>query len=196
MTELIYAFIGLAGGGIGSVLTYLATQKKADLDSLTLLINTLRDDNEKLRQREELNRMEIQKISTEISELRQTVMLLESAHQDLPIPMWLKDTNGIMLSLNSAYEDEFLFPRGLTRSDYIGKRDVDIWPREVAAEFMTHDSKVLRSGKIFHGSETVMVGETPSKWRIIKYPRYSGDIKIGIAGIAIPPDNIDVDYVD
>ena len=59
MTELIYAFIGLAGGGIGSVLTYFATQKKADLDSLTLLINTLRDDNEKLRQREELNRMEI-----------------------------------------------------------------------------------------------------------------------------------------
>lgn len=196
MTELIYAFIGLAGGGIGSVLTYLATQKKADLDSLTLLINTLKDDNEKLRQREELNRAEIQKISTEISELRQTVMLLESAHQDLPIPMWLKDTKGVMLSLNSAYEDEFLFPRGLTRSDYIGKRDVDVWPKEVAAEFMTHDSKVLRSGKIFHGCETVLIGETPSKWRIIKYPRYSGDIKIGIAGIAIPPDNIDVDYVD
>ena len=123
----------------------------------------------------------------EIQRLRYDLALMESAHQDLPIPMWLKDENGTMLACNRSYEELFLLPMGKTRADYIGYSDFDVWPEDVAKTFIANDIEVYRNGKIFNSTERFPVDGIITDYHVIKYPRYAGGQKIGIAGIAIPP---------
>ena len=124
----------------------------------------------------------------QLREMQVKIALFESAHQDSPLPTWLKDADGTMLSLNSAYEEIFLIPRGMTKADYLHKKDIDVWPEELAARFRQHDLRVQTSGQEWRGMEEVIVGGERVKWRILKYVRYSGGVKLGIAGIAMPPD--------
>lgn len=131
---------------------------------------------------------EMKQLQDEVERLQNKVTLLESSHQDAPIPIWLKDRNGIMLALNPEYEKLFLVPIGKNREDYLYNSDYDIWPEDVAAEYVKNDQYVMRTKETWRGLETIVdhQGER-SKWQIIKYPRKAGGVIIGIAGIAIPP---------
>lgn len=190
ITTIIVSIIIAVFTGFGSaLLTYLSMKKKTTTEQIQLLLENLTKTNKDLVDKEAENRAEILKMHDQIRDLQQTVMLLESAHQDSPLPMWLKDTNGVMLSINSAYEETF----NVKRAQYIGKTDSDIWPIHLAKLFSKNDAMVLRTGRVFHGEETVVVDEKEENWRVIKYPRYSGKIKIGIAGIAIPPEHFTLD---
>lgn len=123
----------------------------------------------------------------EIQRLRYDLALMESAHQDLPIPAWMKDESGVMVSINRAYEELFLLPKGQTRMDYIGKQDIDIWGPEVAKPFHANDAEVFRTGRVFNGTEKLPVNGKLVDYHIIKYVHHAGGIKLGVAGIAIPP---------
>jgi len=112
---------------------------------------------------------------------------MESAHIDSPLPQWIKDLNSVMVSVNSSYEEHFLKPLGKTASAYIGKNDVDMWGKEVGENFVKHDAVVVRNRKVWYGIENVPQKDGSSiPHLIVKYPRYSGNTLIGIAGIAIP----------
>ena len=164
-------------------------ENKQELDEFKEVFHVWQEDNIRLRAREEKLLSDLDNLKSEIADLRNKIILLESAHQDLPLPAWLKDMKGVMLALNAAYEETFLIPRGFEASDYIGKTDYDIWPEEAAKAYRKHDKHVMRTGKMWHGEEKIPLKNDPNEadiWTIIKYVRYSGRTKIGIAGIAIP----------
>lgn len=132
---------------------------------------------------------ELIRLKREVSSLQDKVTLLESSHQDAPIPIWLKDRSGIMLALNPSYEKEFLIPLGKNRKDYLHKSDYDIWPEEIAREYVQNDNFVMRTRSTWIGYENILDHKGDKvKWKIIKYPRTAGGVIIGIAGMAIPPD--------
>lgn len=134
----------------------------------------------------------ISDLEREVYELRQKVLLLESSTQNLPIPMWLKDLNGIMLALNPAYEQDFLLPRGFSSREYIGQSDYNIWNKEIADSFTANDRWVIKNKKVFYGYEVVPDGTGKLKtWYIIKYPRYASGVLVGIAGVAIREKQLD-----
>lgn len=119
-------------------------------------------------------------------ELQAKAQLFESAHSHLPVPMWLKDLDGKMLALNDAYEQVFLRPQGKSRDDYIGFIDHDVWPDDIADQFVEHDNQVLHNDIIWRGIETMPDMEgIHERWHIIKYVRKVNGIKIGIGGLAI-----------
>lgn len=60
----------------------------------------------------------------------------------LPIPVWYKDRFGIMRYINPAYCAKF----NIRPVDYIGKRDIEVWPKEVAEQFTKNDNSVLERG--------------------------------------------------
>lgn len=127
----------------------------------------------------------INDLQKQVNNLRNKLLLLESATNDLPIPMWLKDLDGTMLSLNKAYEWLFLLPNNLRAEDYIGKHDSDVWPEEVAEEFGKNDRTVISNKSVEKFYETVSIDGENKEFLIIKFPRKVGNTIVGIAGIAI-----------
>lgn len=183
--ELVGTFLG--GGAFQALINYFISRQKAKGDDFDKIIGTWAADNERLRKQQSSDEQRIRILETEVATLRNQLILLESAHQDLPIPMWLKDTELKMIVLNESYVDVFLTPLGKKSGDYIGKTDFDVWPEEIAKKFIEHDRKVMRTKKTFIGVESVVDGDGQKvPYKIIKYPRYAGKTIIGIAGIAIP----------
>lgn len=156
-----------------------------------------RDDRiENLEKSEAENKKKIEELQHEVTSLRLEAeslktrfIIFQSTHDSAPIPMWIKDNNGRVLSANKAYEDLFLKPRGYTLMDYVNKDDFSVWPKDIADEFRLNDQRVHKDGKVWDGEETV-VNEAGVRYqcRIIKYPRYMAGINepFGIAGVAVP----------
>lgn len=181
--EIFSAAIG--GGLIKSMFDYLTSSKNARKDELTEVVRVWQEDNDRLRKENDFLRTELVEIQKDLADLKTKVILLESTHTDAPLPMWLKDVSGRMLALNQEYERCFLHPLGLSSMDYIGKYDEDIWPDDKAIEYKKHDTLALLDD-VWKGKETILVNGEEQEWIIIKYVRYAGKAKVGIAGLAIP----------
>ncbi len=162
----------------GALAQNFLNKRKENRIDFDLIVKRLDNENNECK---ETNQLLIKKVAM----LENKVLLLESAHQSLPVPMWLKSMDGTMLALNPAYERVFLKPNGLTTIDYIGKQDHEVWPEDIASAFRTHDIKVQTSGKTLETTEIVPIDGVMTKWHIIKYVRFSDGIPIGIGGMAV-----------
>jgi len=155
---------------------------KSQVEGLTVKVEELTDD------LNEVNSKNIELVKS-IRILQYQITVTETAHLNSPFPMWIKDLNGIMISLNKSYEKHFLLPQGFTSSDYIGYKDEKIWGKELSEVFQKNDDAALEDS-IWQGNE--VGGDYKNllkKWHFIKYKRVVEGITIGIAGIAIPKSN-------
>ena len=193
----LWSIVGsiIGGGLIGVILTWIISNRKDKRDGLEIIIDRYNEDNKRLRQeleslkddfnKESRNRMEREvKLQQELAQLRSTLNVMESAHLDLPVPQWLKDTKGKMLALNIEYERKFLIPMGSKREDYINKDDIDIWDKTTSEQFARNDLEVMRNRRVLQTQELINFGAHSELWEVLKYPRYAGNILIGIGGIA------------
>lgn len=181
------------GGGMFKLGDYLISKKKADNEDFTLLKETWREEFNRYEEKfEKLNlgyaklEQQFDEISQENTELRKSLNLLRESYPDLPIPIWLKDHNGIMLSLNSSYEDAFLLPQGKTRSDYVGRYDEDIWGGEISEIFRANDIIAISKKQISFVFEDFIGHDLLKNWEFFKYPKFVDGIFIGVGGIALP----------
>lgn len=169
----------LGSGLLSGLLTYRLSNKKADQDGFTILFNKLEEDNKRLREQEDENRDLITELERQVSELVIKVQLMESAHNDIPIPQWFVDTHGRMLSVNEAYTNRF----GI-ETDVINKTEWEIWPEDAARNLVAAASKAVRTESIVEIEQEVTLPDGKEKWEIIIYPRYASGIIIGVSGIA------------
>jgi len=172
-------------------------KKKRDsqrVDFKTLLIelksevDTLKQERKEVSELNRILQKRVLELELIVRDLRNKIVLLGSAHDSSPLPSWLKDTDGTMLSLNQAFVSAFLEPNGINMDDYIGNTDFAVWPKEVAEEYQKNDLEVLKTRKDFIGEETIYLNGKTTKWKIIKWVRYVGRLPIGIAGKAVPMD--------
>ncbi len=190
--------IGILLGGIASgigglkIFEYLLGTKKENRSDFESIIDVLNEDNKRLRAEQQEMSRELKEVVAaqardreEFHKMSMKLQLMESAHYDLPVPAWLKDTNGVMLAINPAYEELFLTPLGLNPSDYIGKTDVEFWGETIGRPYMVKDQQVFRNGKSELCIETVpLPNKETTRYLILKYVRTAGNVKIGIAGMA------------
>lgn len=197
----------LFGGGIGALLTYKLGNRKQDETEFNSLVSAYKDlvqetkDNaEELKMRVDTLEQQVKGLTKAISDkdreiqhLRNQLIIFESSHADVPVPIWLKDTNGIMLFLNSEYEEKILKPINKTSEDYIGETDFKIYPPNIAKEFRKHDRRVLTQKKPIRFKERWQGAD--GQWLegdIIKYPRFlNRNTVIGIGGIIIDVKEVD-----
>ena len=192
IVKLLGIFLG--GGLVSGVASFLLGRKKNDQDGFQILKQSWKEEFERLEKKVEKAEQAESECLTRYDELDDRFTKLKHAFQihkvsnpELPIPMWKKDLNGVMLALNDAYEEIFLFPLGKTREDYIGSKDEAIWGPEIAAEFKRNDQSVKRKGKSVRLFEHVKTaGETFEEYDIVKYPEKIDGIIVCIGGIAIP----------
>ena len=194
--EIISAAVG--GGFLTKLFDYLMNLRKAESDDFDTIVAQWQQDNERLRQenkdhkdRQDELYKKIAEHEKKLSALNAKLLVMESSYMHIPLPSWLKDIDGTMLAVNDAYEMYFLIPNGFVKSDYIGKTDSDVWPENIAQEFIGNDILTLQSEKkIWFGKETILIKDVDvsDNWRVLKYVRYAGNIAVGIAGIAIPSE--------
>lgn len=192
--------------GVGSVLVALGVQwlknkpenkriqdegLKTLIDSLTKRVATLEVDITKLHQENEILRKqriaqeeEIAQLRREIAEKGNYITTLKAYYEYMPAPAWMKDSNGIMTFINGAYEKTF----GVSKLEYEGRMDEDVWGELAAKEFGKHDDRVLSKRKALRIVENVpnVNGKGSTEWVIWKFPiEHNGQLLIG--GIAVAP---------
>lgn len=196
--EIIGGLLG--GGGLITLFNYFRDSKKDRSEEIFKVLDEYKEMVVSLRNTEAMCKQELKKHEDRINELmhmlqelRSQFILLESASNDLPFPMWLKDVNSKMLFVNVEYEKTFLVPMGKKASDYIGSFDYDIWSKEVADSYVASDKKTLKlkgQSSIITGDIIIIDGKDLSEeWVVIKFLRYVGASVVGIGGIAIPTFN-------
>jgi PAS domain-containing protein len=182
----ILLFIG--GGGLAAIVNLYLAKRKEGREDFSAIIQLWRDDNQRLRDLETALKIKIDHLEDMLNEFKVKLVLLETAHMELPIPMWIKDRDGTMLSLNRAYESAFLIPRGKISSDYIGKKDEELWSKEEAETFKVND--LLAHKEIVFLTETIKIKDQTIDLYVIRYPRKVGGEIVGIGGIAINKTHI------
>lgn len=110
---------------------------------------------------------------------------------NLPIPAWQKDRDSRMLWINSQYSIQW----NIAPHRYEGQFDSAIWPKDVAAQFVQHDLRVIREKAVLETTEEVpdTAGDlnAPRRvWRIWKFPivetKDGEDDVVGVGGFAAP----------
>jgi len=199
-TALISAVVGT---GLGAFLSFkLGTRKQDESEFISIvneykgLMEGYKKEVDSLRQEVvtiqlNLNKTNISLLASdkEISNLRNQLMIFESANADVPVPIWLKDTQGVMLFVNEEYERAILHPMNKTSEDYIGFTDSNVWSKKVSKQFQVHDKEVMRKKTSVQFTETWEGGNGVTfEGRVLKYPRFMGDARktvIGIGGIVL-----------
>jgi len=200
----IWAIVTTAGFLVSAVVAFVLGNRRAKLGEIQSIIDTLQEERSHWKSsfenlevvREELKK-EIYDMRNEIDRLNAKLVIMESGHSDMPFPVWLKDSDGRMMYLNEAYEKMFLRPMGLTREDYIGKYDTDIWDKETAEHFKVNDdlAKTSETGSYRTYEEVLVSRDGHHKFEtveVLKYLRFYGGVIIGVGGLIIPPKDSDI----
>jgi len=118
-----------------------------------------------------------QRVQTRTDELRQQTRYLRTLVDTLPVSVWLKDTEGRYLTINTGSDH--------MKEQMIGKTDEELWPGEIGQAFRATDCEVMntRQGKTF---EVAIPGANGTLfWREIdKAPVIDEDgTVLGIVGV-------------
>jgi len=97
---------------------------------------------------------------------------------------FMKDEDGRMVYVNQPFEQVF----ELTRSEWLGKSDFELWPQETAQKLRENDLAVLAGGVPVELMETIPAPDgSPHYWLVFKFPftDVSGKRFLGGTGIDI-----------
>ncbi len=113
--------------------------------------------------------------------LRESEERLQAIIDNNMAVIYLKDTQGKYLLINSQYETLF----HVTREQVIGKTDYDIFPEEISDALRENDRRVLKEGKSIEFEEIVPHDDGIHTYISIKFPisDISG-ITYGVCGIS------------
>jgi PAS domain S-box-containing protein len=164
-------YFGTVGGNKNAELRLLYERN----DSLTKQIEDISRDNLEFR----LRYFECQMKNAD-SDTREEI--LEAFIESVPFPMWIKNAQFEMVRMNTAYTAVF----GITKQEYIGFNDYDVYPKEIADQYRLNDQLVLNSNRSITLEEYVLLSDgTRVKMRIYKFRvLLYGDV-YGLGGVAI-----------
>jgi PAS domain-containing protein len=118
------------------------------------------------------------------------IKTLEAYPYYMPGPAWMKDETSRMLFINEVYSREW----GVSAFRYVGKFDHDIWPKEIADNFVKNDQEVIKCGCSIRtleliprrALEPISEDNEAVEWIVWKWPVVKDGKIFGIAGAAFP----------
>jgi len=179
-----------AGAGI-STLIFRLLKKKQPQNLNDYAAQMIRDELSNEREKNNILERYIAQHVREIADLKQKLKEVEIYNQILksipaawPFPVWMVNMRHEYDYISPLYEEIFLRPRGKTAEECLGKNLYDVWEKELADAFISHNKKVMESGDIYNGIETVTDRSGSQKqWQVLKWKR---EIPFGLIGAAIP----------
>jgi diguanylate cyclase (GGDEF)-like protein/PAS domain S-box-containing protein len=114
--------------------------------------------------------------------LQSTNAMFQAFMDNGPFMSYVKDPLGRFVYYNKSMAMLF----NLSRDQWIGKSDHDLFPAEVADEYRSHDLEVVASGETREFAETTpSVGGQEVHWRSYKFPIDDGSGQSMIAGLSL-----------
>ncbi len=115
--------------------------------------------------------------------LRTRESYLNAIIENQPGLVWLKDADGRFLAVNTA----FARACGRESPDQVqGKTDLDVWPRELAENYIADDRRILQSGQGTVVEEPIHAGGQTRWFETIKQPvRDTNGAILGTTGYAL-----------
>ncbi len=188
LTGIVLAAVG--GGGLGWMGNYFLGKRKEDRSDFESVLKQWKELYEQEKQETTELKIQIDRLQEQVKRSAREMMLWDSVLRLLPFPMWIKDTSGVMLVLNDAYEKAFLRSQGLSRFDYIQRKDIDVWGEEIGEHYWANDRAALESDEgWFIGNETIIIpGLMPetSDWLVAKVRLEIGGEPIAVLGMCLP----------
>lgn len=179
-----------AGAGI-STLIFRLLKKKQPQNLNDYAAQMIRDELSNEREKNNILERYIAQHVREIADLKQKLKEVEIYNQILksipaawPFPVWMVNMRHEYDYISPLYEEIFLKPRGKTAEECLGKNLYDVWEKELADAFISHNRKVMETGNIYNGVESVTDRSGSQKqWQVLKWKR---EIPFGLIGAAIP----------
>ena len=123
----------------------------------------------------------VQRILGTLFEHEKQQRMLDGISNNTSSVMYVKDTEGRYMHVNRRYLDLF----GLTLQQILGRRDEDMFPRQMADEVVRNDRKVLESGRLVQFEEQVPHEDGTHTYLSLKFPlRDKYDRTYAVAGIS------------
>ncbi len=124
-----------------------------------------------------------QKSQLVATDVRLQQSYLEALLNNIPHLAWLKDENSRFIAVNQVFGEV----SGYTPTELIGKKDLDIWPVELAQKYVDDDLLTMQSGQRKIVEEKVLTSQQEERWlETIKTPiRDSSGNITGTVGIAL-----------
>ncbi len=155
-----------------------------DVDRYRRRIEEVEDEKRKLTHELDTIRLDF---DFKLKEIKLQLSMVEGFYTESPFPQWVKSRDGIMLSLNRAYEVGIVKPWGKSPMDYIGHTDLDFWGEdnlETVEQFSNNEAPVIETGEPFFGVELVPTPEGKKVSMMVLISQHPA----GTKGTAIPTD--------
>lgn len=106
---------------------------------------------------------------------------LEEVFQNAPAVVYVKDTSGRYLYVNSQYE----LVSGISSEEAVGRTDFDLFPKVVAAIYTEDDRLTLEGGSALRFEEPAPVTGSDRLFSSVKFPVIGDEGVIGLCGISV-----------
>lgn len=117
-----------------------------------------------------------------VETIRQNELRFSSFMDNLPGVVFIKDTEGKHVYTNRKFEENFGMKPGYVQ----GKTDHELWPPDIAQQFIQNDRKVLESREDISLIEDTIHNDRKQTWIVNKFLLYDNAGKPAyVAGIAI-----------
>jgi CRISPR/Cas system-associated protein Csx1 len=194
MDNFLQIFLAVTGGGgLGFFLNYLISRRQTDQSEFEILLKVWKEERDELKlerkeliERERSNSAEILELKEELSKLKSKMVLLESAHFDLPLAQCVKDLDGTIILINNEFDKLFLAPYGQTSNSCVGTNGAHIWGIENTKKYRKAELEVIihKAAKHFIEEGNDIEGN-PTKWSTFRYPIFLGEKIIATGLLAL-----------
>ena len=113
---------------------------------------------------------------------RETVELTRAFLENSATVAWMKDAEGRYVYLSPNFERRF----GTRPGEWLGKTDLELWPRELAETYRAHDLQVLKSNCVWEDVEEAQNPDGNRSWWLShKFPFVDASGKLHVGGLAV-----------
>ncbi|MCC6545634.1 PAS domain-containing protein [Candidatus Sumerlaeota bacterium] len=113
--------------------------------------------------------------------IHESEMRLRGIVDHSPALIYIKDMDGRFIMINRDWSGLF----GLSPSDILGKRDYEVWPAHIAAQYRENDFKVIQSGQPMQFEETTLENDGEHHYFSVKFLlRHPNGIPFALCGIS------------
>ena len=119
--------------------------------------------------------------ATEVA-LRESEERFHQFMDNNPAVAWMKDEQGRYVYVNRTFCERFQ----IGPTDWLGRTDFEVWPADVARQFIENDRAVLATGQALETIELTPGDDgSPRHWRVFKFPIQGRGDRRYVGGMAI-----------